>query len=243
MYDTHCHLPQAISVLSETFIHDSLPDYPLLSVSRTAEDCQQNLNFRRTYPNLHIAFGLHPWFIQEDYGAQLEAILPLLDKNPNAIGEIGLDFFRKDTIPIRHQQIVLEQQLDWAEEYKLPVSIHAVRCHHLLPSILKSHSAVKGVIHGFNSSVEVAQKYISLGYKLGIGPQCLAPHNHKLHDVIRRLDIENIVLETDFPNTMKFGINELKDITLVAQCVAHLKNEDFDKIASITTQTAKGIFQ
>jgi TatD DNase family protein len=243
MYDTHFHLPQAVSLFSETFLHESLPDYPLLSVSTTPADCLQNLIFRRTTPNLRIAFGLHPWFIQEDYASQLKAVQPLLEQKPSAIGEIGLDLFRKDTISIRHQQVVLEQQLDWAEEYKLPVSIHAVRCHHLLPSILKNHSGVKGVIHGFNSSVQVAKHYVSLGYKLGIGPQCLSPQNHKLHDVITRLDIEDFVLETDFPNTMKLGVNRLEDIALVVQCVAQLKNEDFDKIAFTTTQTAKGLFQ
>ena len=89
-----------------------------------------------------------------------------------------------------------------------------------------------GVIHCFSESKEVANEYIKLGYKLGIGG-VLTFKNSNLKDVIKDIPLENIVLETDSPflSPIRGSVNEPKNIKLIAECLSNIKNITISEVA------------
>ena len=104
---------------------------------------------------------------------------------------------------------------------------------------------VAGVIHCFTSNIENAKKYISLGFKLGIGG-VLTFKNSNLKDVIRDIDLKYLVLETDSPylspEPFRGKLNEPKNISLIAEKIALIKKIELNEVANITTDNAMKVF-
>ena len=108
--------------------------------------------------------------------------------------------------------------------------------------ILKNYKSF-GVIHCFSESKEVANEYIKLGYKLGIGG-VLTFKNSNLKDVIKDIPLENIVLETDSPflSPIRGSVNEPKNIKLIAECLSNIKNITISEVAKKTTDNVCKVF-
>ena len=112
------------------------------------------------------------------------------------VGEIGLDYHYDNTYKEK-QRDLFEKQLILAEKYNLPVVIHTRDATEDTINILKKHNS-SGIIHCFSGSYETARIYLNLGYKLGIGG-VVTFKNSKLPEVLRKISIDDIVLETDSP--------------------------------------------
>ena len=250
IFDSHCHLAQydSSSFLSSPLLN--LPNFHSLSVSTTVSDIQTTLSLSNQFPDqIYPAIGLHPWFLHEDMtqnDADLQVLTSLLQSDAGrvkAIGEIGLDFHASVQVNHDIQQCVFEQQLILAEHFSLPVSIHAVKSHPQIQQLLKAHSSVHGVIHGFYGSVELAQSYIRLGFKLGIGPAIFRqPQHNKLLAVVQHFPSEYFLYETDFPNTQRFGIASPLDVMKVMQKVAELRQEPLESLLQIYQQQIGSLF-
>ena len=93
--------------------------------------------------------------------------------------------------------MLFEKQLKLAEEKNMPVIIHSRDATEDTLNILKKYN-VKGIIHSFSGSLEIANEYIKMGYLLGING-VVTFKNCNLKDVLEKIDISNIVLETDSP--------------------------------------------
>ena len=65
-------------------------------------------------------------------------------------------------------------------------------------NILSSYN-LKGTIHCFSSSLEMAKKFIELGYKIGIGGVLTFKNGKKLREVVSGISIKDILTETDSP--------------------------------------------
>lgn len=148
--------------------------------------------------------GLHPWYVDAHWQRAIDDLSERLDRHRSdkklvAVGECGLDKIRDDNWQWQLQ--ALEAQLLLASKHQLPVILHSVKSHEPLISLLSSHSLPRrGVIHGFYGSVEVAKRYIELGYLLGIGGLLLNEDAKKLHKVVETLPIESFICETDSPS-------------------------------------------
>ena len=118
---------------------------------------------------LYAALGLHPIVIEhhlDDHLDRLDATLQNADTKLVAIGEIGLDLYREDP-QFERQQTILDAQLRLAKRHDLPVILHSRRTHDKLAMHLKRIDVPRrGVVHGFAGSLQQAQRFIELGYKL-----------------------------------------------------------------------------
>ena len=125
---------------------------------------------------------VHPIVIEEhtDEGlAQLEALMAQRPPKLVAVGEIGLDLYRDDP-QFDRQQALLEAQLRLAKRYDLPVILHSRRTHDKLAMLLKKHALPRtGVIHGFAGSLQQAERFVQLGYKIGVGGTITYPRASK----------------------------------------------------------------
>lgn len=192
--------------------------------------------------------GLHPTSVKEDFDKELGIIEnELVSGKYIAIGETGIDLYRDMTF-IKEQIIAFEKQVIFAREYNLPLVIHARNSFNELFTVLKKYrnSGLKGVFHAFTGTFDQADYIIKeLNFKLGIGG-IVTYKNSGLDKVVKEINLEDIVLETDSPfltPVPKRGRrNESSYLIYIAEKISQIKNINQSEIAEITTQNAHVIF-
>ena len=170
------------------------------------------------------SYGTHPWFVSDPDIEEQRLTHYLSLHKAYAVGEIGLDFYPA-TRPRPDRGLQIEsfaRQLSIAHQSQLPVIIHSVKAHQETVRLLKQQPAIRGVIHAFNGSIEMAQDYISLGFLLGIGPQLL--RSEKLQRTVAQCPLDRLLLETDAPFMTRPGsqVNPLLDLIAVGERMATL---------------------
>lgn len=167
-----------------------------------------------------------------------------------AIGEVGLDYHHfgegDDVEFLKNlQKETLLKFIDLSNEVDKPLMIHCWDGYDDLLEILETHPVnKKGIIHSFIGSYKTANKFIALGYKLGLNG--IITYGDAYERLIKEIDLENFVLETDCPyltpRPMEKGTrNQPQYVKLVAEKIAQVKNISVDEVAKITTENAKNI--
>lgn len=245
--DTHCHIDSSVS--GDVYIKNAYSaNVKGLIFSFCNQDCYQaGIEFLDKYPDVFVSLGFHP----EDADVITDKDLQCLDEvlvsssRIVAIGEIGLDYYwRKDNK--EKQRDLFQKQLDLAVKHQMPVVIHCRDAIQELYDILSQYKGkVKGVIHCFSGSYEMARAFIELGFVLGIGG-VLTFKNSKLYQVVEKLPLSSIVLETDSPyltpEPHRGEMNESKYIPLIAEKIAQIKGISLSEVEKITTDNAKRVF-
>ncbi len=243
MIDTHCHL-SAIDYdnLEELIVDIKKNDIICINNGVDKESNNEVLSLSSKYSNIYAAIGFHPSEVEKIESNYIEYIESNIS-NVVAIGEIGLDYhYGKENI--QKQKELFENQLLLAEKYNKPVIIHSRDAIMDTYEILKKYK-VKGVLHAFSGSLEMANKFIDLGFKLGIGG-VITFKNCNLKDIISKIDISNIVLETDSPYLSPEPVRGKKNTPLnlkyIVQYISNLKNISCDDVIKITNDNANSIF-
>ena len=244
MIDTHAH------ILSEFYddideLIEELKSKDIIKVINCADSIETSkevLNIYNKYEGYLLpAVGIHPENIDNNNLETIENIIK--EHKVFAIGEIGLDYHYNDENKDEQKEYFIKQ-LDLALKYDLPVIIHIREAMQECFDILKTRKN-KGIIHCFSGSVEMAREYIKLGYKLGIGG-VLTFKNSKLYEVIEKIDLKDIVLETDSPflspEPFRGKKNKPCNVLYVAKRIAEIKNISLEEVINTTTATAKQIF-
>lgn len=254
--DTHSHLysEEFTEDISETILRAKevgvtkilLPNIDVLSINPMLE---LDKNYDCFYPML----GLHPTSVNSDFESQLKEIESYLDKvNICAIGEIGIDLYWDKTF-IEEQKIAFEKQIEWALERKLPIAIHIrkgfedalLSLNKLSGRIKTPDKLYKGVFHCFGGDLQQARKVIEMGFKIGIGG-VVTFKNAKLADIVKEIDLKDILLETDSPylspSPYRGKRNESSYIPIIAQKISEIKGLSIEEVAFTTTETAQNTF-
>ncbi len=144
--------------------------------------------------------GLHPTSVKENYQEDLMMIKSELNKEKYyGIGEIGIDLYWDKTY-LKQQQDAFQQQLRWAKEKGLPVSIHIRDAFDEVFEIVEQEksSDLFGVFHCFTGTLAQAKRAIGLDFHLGIGG-VLTFKNGKIDRFLQEIPVQHIVMETDAP--------------------------------------------
>ena len=182
-----------------------------------------------------IAVGLYPGDVKDaddDILTELEKLLQL--EGVNCLGEIGLDFYwQKDNK--EEQKDFFIRQIELANKYNLPISVHSRDAAMDTLEILKNHPVNrKGIIHCYSQSVEMAREYVKLGYLLGIGGVVTFKNARVLKEVVKEIGLENLIMETDCPYLTPVPFrgkrNEPKYIRYIYEKVAELKGIEVEKV-------------
>ncbi|HRN93453.1 MAG: TatD family hydrolase [Chitinophagales bacterium] len=193
------------------------------------------------------AIGLHPCDVKDDIQTQLNFFKAELDKGKYiAIGETGLDYYWDLSLK-KQQQISFQTQIEWGIEKNLPVIIHSRNATEDCIAMVKDFNGKpRGVFHCFSGSLNEAKEIIAMGFYLGIGGSVTYKNSTELNEVLKQLDLNQIVLETDSPYLPpvphRGKRNESSYVSLVAKHIASLKNIPVEDVAEITTQNAKKLF-
>ena len=245
LIDTHLHLSEESEENIKKIVKEAIDNkVEKFIVSGTnIIDNKYNISLSKKFKEIYLALGYHPSEVDSITLDDL-SLLEQLTKKTNkvvAIGEIGLDYYYgKDTK--EKQKDLFEKQLALAEKYNLPVVIHNRDATEDTINILKKYK-VKGVFHCFSGSLETAKELIEMDFYLGIGG-VITFKNSNLKEVIKNISLDYIILETDSPylSPERGNKNSPKNIKIIAEYLANLKEISLENVANITTNNACCLF-
>lgn len=191
------------------------------------------------------ALGLHPVYMERHRVEDIKALEERVGRErPVAIGEIGLDFFI-DNPDRRGQERLLEAQLCVARDAGLPVLLHIRKAHDHVLKLLRRVRPPGGICHAFNGSLQQAEQFIDLGFRLGFGGVITFERARKIRALAAELPLTALVLETDAPDlppaSHRNERNSPEYLPEVVDVLAGLRGEDPMRIAAGTTANAREV--
>ncbi len=243
--DTHCHLSAKDYDNIDQVIKEDFEKVDKIIISGCdKESIFESIDIANKYENIYVTIGYHPDQVDIVTNNDLIDLERLLKSDKViGIGEIGLDYHYDSTK--KEKQIELfEKQLDLAVKYNMPVVIHSRDATMDTINVLKKYK-VKGIIHAFSGSFETAQIYINMGFLLGIGG-VVTFKNSKLYEIVTRIGVDNIVLETDSPyltpHPYRGKQNSSKYIPIIAEKISEITGLDKEIVGEITSKNACRLF-
>ncbi len=242
--DSHCHLLKEFYDNVKSVINDAKScgvDRFLVNADNYASSLEV-LDLVDKYDECYGTIGLHPEYAQENFDFKI-----FYDNRNNkkiiAVGEIGLDYHYEGYS--KEKQIeIFKKQLKIAEEFKMPVIIHSREATQDTLDILKEYK-VKGLIHSFSGSYEVACEYIKMGFIIGING-VITFKNCKLKEVIKKIPLDKILLETDSPfltpDPYRGKKNSPVHIIDIAKFVSDLYGVTLDELKMVTNKNFDTLF-
>jgi TatD DNase family protein len=259
LIDSHCHLqfaqfdddrPQVLERAQQAGLS------AIVVVGTDADASQRALALAEAHSNLFATVGWHPHqAAQFDDGERLA--LRRLAESPKAValGEIGLDFYRRLS-PAETQRVVFQQMLDMAGELLLPVVVHSRAAEDEVFAILSGWAAqVKGqwpqerplgVVHCFGGDLALALRYVQLGFLVSIAANVTYPNAGRLASVVAGLPLERLLVETDAPyltpQSMRPQRNEPSFLVETIGRIAEIRAQTVREVAEQTSANAAALY-
>ena len=200
------------------------------------------------YPFMYAAVGVHPDEVGALDDERFEYMKAQCKKDKVvAVGEIGLDYYwDNESHDVQKKWFI--KQLELARELDLPVIIHSRDAAADTLEIMKEYGqGLRGVIHCFSYSIELAREYVKMGYHIGIGGVVTFKNGRKLKEIAAEIPLERILLETDCPYLAPVPFrgkrNDSHYISYVAQEIAELKGISYEEVVAQTEKNGKELFQ
>lgn len=221
---------------------------PIINVGASVESTKGTMELAHKYDHVYAVAGVHP----SDCGFLTEADMEWLrsltdDEKVVAIGEIGLDYHYdepdKDT-----QKKWFVRQIELAKDTQLPIVVHSRDAASDTFEILsrKEYKGMRGIIHCFSYSLELAKEYVKMGYYIGVGGVVTFKNGCKLHEVVRGIPLDNIVVETDAPylspEPYRGRRNSSAFIPYIIERIAELKDLSYEEVEKAVYENAAGLY-
>ncbi len=221
----------------------------IVNVGANLESSERSVELSHKYDFIYSAVGVHPSDVTELNGENLEKIRLLSrDERCVAIGEIGLDYHWPDPAPeIQKEWFV--RQLELAREENKPVIIHSRDAAKDTVDILRDNNAgeLGGVVHCFSYSAEIALECVRMGFYIGVGGVLTFKNGRKLKEVVEKVPMDRIILETDCPylapTPHRGERNNSSYLPYVVQAMAELKGISEDEVIDITEHNARVMYR
>lgn len=245
--DTHCHLFNEYYDNMDEMINKCMEN-GIKRIIVSGVDMKSNmevLELVNKYDIVYGSIGFHPTELSDFSSDNLDWLEEHINDNKIvAIGEIGLDYHYDDTD--KEKQIdILKRQLDIAKIYDKPIIFHSRDALGDTYNILKEYK-LRGCIHCYSGSVEMAREFNKLGYMIGVGGVVTYKNSKVLKEVVKDTDLSYILLETDAPylspEPYRGMKNDSSKIVEIARVIADLKNVSILDISRVTTVNAEHLF-
>lgn len=203
------------------------------------------LELVKKYDILYGAIGFHPTEEHDNIDDCISFLNDHVnDKKIVAIGEIGLDYHYDNTDKYK-QHILFKKQLDVAQNNQKPIIVHSRDSIQDTYDLLSKYN-LRGSIHAYSGSLEMAKKFIKLGFYLGIGGVCTFKNAKNIISVIKDVDLAYILLETDSPylspEPFRGHVNSPCNIPIVANKISEIKNVSISLVIRDTSNNAIDLF-
>lgn len=251
IFETHAHYDDEAFTEDRDSLLKSMEENGIgLIVNVTAEydSIDETYELSQIYDFVYGTVGVHPSEVEELDDKKLAKMYEKAKRDKIvAIGEIGLDYYWPEPDHEIQKKWFLAQ-LKMAKELDLPVIIHSRDAAADTLDILKSDAAtdLRGVIHCYSYSKEMAVEFEKLGYYFGIGGVITFQNAKKLVEVVEYLPLEKIVLETDSPYLSpvpnRGKRNSSLNIPYIAEKIAEIKKIPYDTVVEVTEKNARRLY-
>lgn len=208
----------------------------------------KSVKMSEDYDNVYAAVGIHPHDAKSMDDETINVLRDLAKKGKVvAIGEIGLDY-HYDNSPRDIQKKRFREQIKLAKELNLPIIVHDRDAHKDTFDIISDEfdGKLTGVIHSFSSSVEMAKKYIDMGFYISFSGPITFKKAKQPKEVAKEIPVDHILIETDSPyltpEPHRGKRNEPLNVRYVAGMIAELKGISFEEVAKKTAENTKKLF-
>lgn len=255
LIDSHCHLPHA-SISAKQLIDNAHNEgvVGLINIGTSISDNKSALKIAESFSNVYSTIAIYPHENMdkslEDLKKHLEEMLTSNNGKIVAIGECGIDITEwKGGRSVEDQIKLFEMQINVALDHDLPLVIHTRNGDELVLNLFNKYrnSRLRGVIHCFSSSWEVAQKYLDLGFCISFSGLITYPSRKQLLETVKGVPDDKFLVETDAPYLPPQGYrgqtNEPKYVKIVAQKVAEVRDQTFDQVSKLSYDTTCRIFK
>lgn len=245
--DTHCHVLSEyynnIEVIVKKCIENNVTKIIVSGCDMKSN--KEVLELVNKYDIIYGTLGFHPTELEDFKEEYFDFLIENINnKKIVGIGEIGLDYHYEDTDKEKQRRI-FNKQLEIAEKFNRPVVIHSRDAIQETYDMLSKYN-LKGSIHCFSGSLEMAKLFIRLGYKIGVGGIITFKNAKNIIKVIENIDLSYILLETDSPylspEPYRGSKNDPSNIPIIAEKLASLKNVSIAEVARVTTSSAEEEF-
>ncbi len=198
------------------------------------------------YPFIYATVGFHPTDAKDIKDSDYDLLIKQLKhKKVVGVGECGMDFYW-DKESKDDQIEVFKRQIDLSFEYNKPLIIHMRDASEVTYNILSEYKNLKGVMHCYSGSPEMANNFLNLGLYISLGGPVTFKNGHKPKKVAEMVPLDKILVETDSPylspHPFRGKINEPFRVKLVAEEIARIKNMSYEDFANQTTKNAYKLF-
>ena len=256
-FDSHAHyyderfeseLAEGVDELIGALLKDSV-SY-IINVGTSPATSRLAVDQAKRYENMYTAIGIHPSDTRflDDIDAELAEIeAMILDPESKCVclGEIGLDYHYDGTDKEKQIQY-FERQMLLAEKLGLPVSIHDREAHADVMEVIRRHPDVKGVLHSFSGSAEMALELVKLGYYISFSGTLTFTNARKPREVAAVLPHDKVLIETDCPyltpHPHRGKTNHSGYLSYTNATLASVFGVSEEECARITEDNARRIF-
>lgn len=252
LIDSHVHLDDERFDGDRDILIKSLKSNGIELVINIGADMKSSVDsieLAKRYDNIYAAIGVHPHSASEMTENTLDELRDMAKEDKViAIGEIGLDYYY-DNSPRDIQRKWFREQLELAKELDLPVIIHSRDATKETYDIIKEaqDGTLRGVLHCFSGSVEVAMEYIKLGFYISIGGTVTFKNSRVVREVAEAVPLDKFLVETDCPyltpEPYRGKRNEPMFVKYAAEKIVEIRGISFEELSKATNKNTKELFR
>lgn len=250
LYDVHCHLQDAR-------LADDLPAVlaraaaagvaRMMCCGIAPDDWPTVLDLAARHPGVRPSLGLHPWYLEHRTADWRERLEAMVAGNRCGVGEIGLDHhLPADTRPLQLE--AFRFQLDLADRYGRPASIHCRRAWRPLLEALKARGglAAGGLVHAYGGAPDIVAALARRNVSVSFGGGITRLNARRPVEACRAVEAHHLLVETDSPDILPTGCpgphNEPACLVEVIRAVAAARGLEINEAADLTWNNARRLF-
>lgn len=258
IFESHAHYDDRQFDVDRETLLENLPFQNvgvIVNVGSDIRSSKESITLAHQYDYIYAAIGVHPDEVDTMKEADMEELSHMAKEDKVvAIGEIGLDYFRKEGNAYKSvQKEWFCRQLNLAKEIEKPVIIHsrdaAEDTIQILRDFRKENPQIEnpGVIHCYSYSPELAKEYVAMGFYIGIGGVVTFKNAKKLVETVAQIPLERILVETDSPylcpEPNRGKRNDSSQIRYVMDRIADIRGIAPEEVEKQTEMNARKMYR
>ncbi len=246
--DSHCHLTcdELYDQLDEVLANmHSLSSCMIMCTNET--EFQRALLIKKQDPRFKVAFGFFPGDAKEVSHQDLEQLeMNLKEGLIDVLGEIGLDYYWDDSFKEIQKELFIKQ-IELANRYKVPISIHMREATNDCLSFLKQYAKTKIIFHCFSGSLETMKECLKMNSLISFAGVITFKNAKHAPACVKACPIDRILSETDSPYLTPVPYrgkrNQPAYVEFVEKKIAELKESDLESVCRQIEQNFLSLFE